>query len=268
MVLDSGVRESSQVYPRAFTKTNTKAARDRDRAISMTRGLSNDKRMEANTVKRALELLCVHWLLFCAPPSRGAPAADPKTSEVQMPARDGVELATTVYLPPEGQGPWPCVLARTPYNKDGNRGQGKDFAARGYAFVAQDVRGKFKSKGSYDPFRNDHLDGYDAVEWIATQPWSNGKVGMIGGSALGITSHLAATQAPPHLLCAYVVVAESSARFDTVYRGGVYRKELNDGWLTSQGAMFAIGESIKNPPSSSHWDWREMKTFHARSTGG
>ncbi len=191
-------------------------------------------------------------------------AADPKHEEVLVPARDGVELATSIYLPPESLPPWPCVLARTPYNKDGNRGQARDFVGRGYAFVAQDCRGKFKSKGKYDPFRNDHLDGYDAVEWIARQPWSNGRVGMIGGSALGITSHLAATQAPPHLLCAYVIVAESSARTDTVYSGGVYRKELNDGWLTAQGALFAIGESVRNPPSSPHWDWREMKSFHRR----
>ena len=135
---------------------------------------------------------------------------------------------------------------------------------RGYAFVSQDCRGKHKSKGEYDPFRNDHLDGYDTVEWIAGQPWSDGKVGMWGGSALGITAHLAATQAPPHLRCAYVIVAEGSARHQTVYIGGVYRKELNDGWLTAQGARFAIGVSVENPPSSPHWDWRELALHYRK----
>ncbi|HZN60653.1 MAG TPA: CocE/NonD family hydrolase [Planctomycetota bacterium] len=188
----------------------------------------------------------------------------PRVEEAHTTVRDGLELATTVYLPAGGEGPWPVVLARTPYNKDGLKGQAGRFVERGYAFVAQDCRGRFQSKGKYDPFRTDHLDGFDTVEWVARQPWSNGKVGMIGASALGITSHLAASQTPPHLLCAYVIVAESSARHETVYRGGVYRKELNDGWLTSQGAMWVIGDSVRNPPGSHHWDWREMKDFYSK----
>src|SRR5437867_1119727 len=65
-------------------------------------------------------------------------------------------------------------------------------------------------------------------------------------------------------MCAYVIVAESSARHDTVYLGGVYRKELNDGWLTSQGAMFAIGDNIQHPPGDPYWDWREIPAFHRK----
>lgn len=193
-----------------------------------------------------------------------AAGAEPRVEDAVVKSRDNVELATTVYLPAEGAGPWPCVLARTPYNKDGNRGQARDFTKRGYAYVAQDCRGRFKSKGEYAPFRDDGPDGYDTVEWIAAQSWSNGKVGMAGGSALGITSHLAATQVPPHLVCAYVVVAESSARRETVYQGGVYRKELNDGWLTAQGALATIKLQTRTPPGAAHWDWREMRDFHSR----
>ncbi|MBI4603821.1 MAG: CocE/NonD family hydrolase [Planctomycetes bacterium] len=207
-------------------------------------------------------LVLLAWLSLPLPSA--LPAAEPRHEEVLMPARDGVELATSVYLPAEGGPRWPCVLARTPYGKDGNRGVARDLTGRGYAFVSQDCRGKHKSKGKYDPFRTDHLDGHDAVEWVARQPWSDGKVGMMGGSALGITSHLAATQAPPHLLCAYVIVAEGSARHNTVYMGGVYRKELNDGWLAAQGAMATIGESVRNPPSSPHWDWRELALHHRK----
>ncbi len=158
---------------------------------------------------------------LCCVSLPAATAANPREEEAMMAARDGVELATSIYLPAEAPGPLPCVLARTPYNKDGARGLARQFVERGYAFVAQDCRGKFKSKGKYDPFTTDHLDGYDAVEWIASRPWSNGKVGMMGASALGITSQLAATQAPPHLLCAYVIVAENSARTNTVYMGGI-----------------------------------------------
>lgn len=180
-----------------------------------------------------------------------------------VPARDGIELATEVHLP-EGAGPWPCVLARTPYNKQGLRSTARKFVERGFAFVGQDCRGKFASRGAYHPFRNDHHDGYDAVEWVAAQEWSSGKVGMVGVSALGITAHLAATQVPPHLACAYVVVASASARRQTVYMGGVYRKELNDGWLTLQGAFHYIAETFKHPPGDPYWDWREMADFHGR----
>jgi len=175
--------------------------------------------------------------------------------EVFVAMRDGVELATDV-LRPDGAGPWPCVLSRTPYDKKGLAGQAKSFVAAGYVFVGQDCRGKFRSKGDYD--------GYDTVEWVAAQPWSNGRVGMTGGSALGITSNLAATQAPPHLRCAYVVVAPASARRNTVYIGGVYRKEMNDGWLTMQGAKFAIDVTMQHPPGDRFWDWREIGDFWNR----
>ena len=193
--------------------------------------------------------------------------ADAATTETMVPMRDGVELATDIYLP-AGKGPWPCILSRSPYNKDGNRNAAEQFVEEGFVFVAQDCRGRFKSHGKYDPFRTDHHDGYDMVEWIASQAWSNGKVGMLGGSALGITSNLAATQTPPHLVCAFVIVAPASARRNTVYMGGVYRKEMNNGWLTAMNAKFAIDETMKNPPGSSHWDWREIPDFHDHWIGG
>jgi hypothetical protein len=192
-----------------------------------------------------------------------AAAAEARLETLMVAMRDGVELATDVYVP-EGGGPWPCILARTPYGKGGNKSLAAEYSARGYAFVSQDCRGKHGSSGRYDPFKTDAEDGHDAVEWAARQPWSNGKIGMIGGSALGITAQLAATQAPPHLLCAYVIVAEASARHQTVYMGGVYRKELNDGWLKAQGADFAIEDSVRQPPGSRYWDWREIPAFHDR----
>ncbi len=188
-------------------------------------------------------------------------AGESKT--LMVPMRDGIKLATDIYLP-DGDGPWPCVLSRTPYNKLGNMGSARKFVEAGFAFVSQDCRGRFKSEGEYAPFRTCHLDGYDTVEWIAEQEWSNGKVGMAGGSAVGITTNLAATQTPPHLICGYVVVAPASARRHTVYNGGVYRKEMNDGWLKSMQATDAIAETMKNPPASPYWDWREIPDFHSR----
>ncbi len=190
----------------------------------------------------------------------GTAIAD-ETETIMVPMRDGVALATDVYLP-DGDGPWPCVLSRTPYNKNGNRGTAKRFVKEGFAFVSQDCRGRFKSEGDYSPFQTCHHDGYDTIEWIAEQDWSDGKVGMAGGSAVGITTNLAATQCPPHLVCGYVVVAPASARRHTVYNGGVYRKEMNDGWLTGMNATDAIAETMKNPPASEFWDWREIPDFH------
>ena len=122
--------------------------------------------------------------------------------------RDGVHLATSIYLPP-GEGPWPVVLTRTPYGKDAMYGPQthKEYLAHGYVRVVQDVRGKFKSEGKYTAFVDDIKDGYDTIEWIAKQAWSNGKVGMVGPSAMGITQNLAAIAAPPHLVTAFVQVA-------------------------------------------------------------
>lgn len=204
------------------------------------------------------------WLLLTLLSARLPATETPTRNFTEMVAqRDGIRLATTVHLP-EGEGPWPCVLSRTPYNKLGVSLFAKGFTDRGLALVAQDCRGKFGSEGEYDPFRTDHHDGFDTIAWIAEQDWSNGRVGMWGASALGITSHLAATQRPPALKCAYVIVASASARHNTVYQGGVYRKELNDGWLKGQGAEEAIAETIRHPAGSSHWDWREISDFHAR----
>src|SRR5580658_1766519 len=151
----------------------------------------------------------------------------PPHQEVFMPMRDGVVLAANVFLP-AGTGPWPVILERTPYLKDpegpraipqlveGMIAQANKYTSAGYAFVVQDVRGKGHSKGFYSAFSDDIPDGYDTVEWVAKQPWSNGKVGITGGSALGITSSMAAVAAPPHLVAAYVIVAPND-RADNSY---------------------------------------------------
>ncbi len=158
------------------------------------------------------------------------------TREEMVPMRDGVRLATSIYLP-EGNGPWPVILTRTPYGKDMMYGPAahKEFLAAGYARVVQDSRGKFKSEGKYVAFGNDMEDGYDTVEWIAKQPWSNGKVGMVGPSAMGIATDLAAMAAPPHLVTGFVNVATGSRFIHSNYPGGVFLMNLNEEWLRRQG---------------------------------
>lgn len=160
------------------------------------------------------------------------------TSMVAM--RDGVRLATDVYVPLLGTGPWPAILVRTPYG----RGLGASLdevltllseALGGYVLVVQDMRGRGGSEGVDSLYFSDgwgrERDGYDTVEWVAAQPWSDGKVGMWGASALGIVQYLAAGAAPPSLVCGCAIVATGNLYEHALFQGGAYRRALVDGWL-------------------------------------
>ena len=191
------------------------------------------------------------------PPGQTQAGQNRATEMVAM--RDGVKLATDVFLPASnnGKGPWPVVLMRTPYNKATMGAQSKQWTDNGYVFVVQDCRGRFKSEGKYFPFMDDHLDGYDTVEWSAKQSWSNGKVGMIGASAMGITANQASIMAPPHLVAMYVMVAPASAYQHAIYTGGVFRKEMNEQWLKSQNATDVLDLTIQHYKDDGYVDIRE-----------
>jgi hypothetical protein len=108
------------------------------------------------------------------------------TRDVILPARDGIRLATNVYVPGRGgatAGRFPTIVERTPYNKDTAADALTGyFVPRGYAVVMQDIRGRYKSEGRWRPIQDDGPDGADLLKWIASQPWSNGKVGTVGTS--------------------------------------------------------------------------------------
>ncbi|HXF41060.1 MAG TPA: CocE/NonD family hydrolase, partial [Blastocatellia bacterium] len=180
-----------------------------------------------------------------------------KPLEQMVPMRDGVKLATSVYLP-QGNGPWPAVLVRTPYGKELQATGNSVWTNREYALIVQDTRGRFKSEGEYRPFMTDHIDGYDTIEWIAKQTWSNGKIGMYGASAMGIAANLAAMMNPPHLVANFVLVARSSIYSQSAFMGGVYRKELNDPWLKRQNAEWVIAETLKHNVYDGFFDLAEM----------
>ncbi len=190
----------------------------------------------------ALTFVSGHALAQAAPAAAVASADRPFSEEIAV-MRDGVKLAGNVFKP-AGKGPWPVVVSRTPYLKDGRPdrpdsaaqalAQGKRYTDAGYVFVLQDVRGKGKSEGFYAAFENDIEDGYDTVDWLAKQPWSNGKIGITGGSALGITGNAAAMAAHPALKAAYVVVAPYD-RLQNSYMGGVLKEKDTVGWLEGQG---------------------------------
>jgi putative CocE/NonD family hydrolase len=117
---------------------------------------------------------------------------------VRAPMRDGVKLSTDLYLP-AGVPRAPVILIRTPYKKEMEELHARYFARRGYVVAVQDVRGRFASEGRWEPFVHEAKDGYDTIEWLARQPWSSGKVGMIGESYVGWVQWWAASQHPPHL---------------------------------------------------------------------
>jgi predicted acyl esterase len=206
-----------------------------------------------------MAVLCI-GVFISAPSQEPAlqPAAKPapKLIEQMVALRDGVKLATNIVLP-EGDGPWPVVLLRTPYGKGSPRA-GAVWTQRQYAFAIQDCRGRFQSEGRYRPFVDDANDGYDTVEWIAKQPWCNGKVGMFGGSALGITANLAAITSPPHLVANFVMVARSSIYYQSAFMGGVFRKELNEIWLKRQNALDTLYETFKHNVYDGFYDGNEM----------
>ena len=137
-------------------------------------------------------------------------------SNVMIPMRDGVCLATDIYLPAfNGQpasGKFPVILERTPYDKagSGNVTNGTYYARRGYVCAIQDVRGRFVSEGEWYPFAKEAPDGYDTVEWLAAQAWSDGQVGTMGASYCGSDQSALATLNPPHLSTMIVAVGASN----------------------------------------------------------
>jgi len=139
--------------------------------------------------------------------------------------RDGTKLSADIYTP-HGEGPFPVLLQRTPYSKTHAESNVYShpvwYAERGYIVVIQDVRGRGRSKGSFDPFVHEATDGYDSVEWAAALPGSNGKVAMYGFSYVGATQLLAASQRPPSLV--------------TICPGHT-SKDLYEGWTYKGGAL-------------------------------
>ena len=162
---------------------------------------------------------------------------------VAMKTRDGLTLRADIYRP-AGDGKFPTLLERTPYNKDGAADFGHKAALRGYMVVVQDVRGRYTSEGDWYPFKYESNDGYDAVEWAAALPYSNGKVGMFSGSYVGATQMLAAIAHPPHLAGICPVVTASNYHENWTYQGGAFEQWFNESW-TSGLAQDTLNRTIR-----------------------
>ena len=121
---------------------------------------------------------------------------------IKIPLRDKVELNATLYLPKTKDGTpsrTPVVFTLTPYISDSYHARAAYFASHGYAFALVDVRGRGNSSGEFEPFANEPRDGHDVVEWLAQQPFCDGKVAMWGGSYAGFDQWATAKEFPAHL---------------------------------------------------------------------
>ena len=148
---------------------------------------------------------------------------------VAVPMRDNVLLRADVWLP-AATGRFPTLVYRTPYNKAPvftTYSLFRAAVARGYAVVAQDVRGRYASEGSYRAYQQEGKDGYDTIEWAASQPWSNGSVGTFGLSYPGAVQWLAAIESPPHLK-AMVPAMTFASPTHFWYTGGVW----DNSWIS------------------------------------
>jgi putative CocE/NonD family hydrolase len=150
---------------------------------------------------------------------------------VAIALRDGTRLSATVYTPPRGQSqPAACVFSLTPYIADSGHDRGVYFASHGLSYVIVDARGRGNSEGIYRPHLQEARDGYDVVEWLAHQPYCNGKVAMYGGSYGGYDQWMIAKELPPHL-ATIVPVAAPYMGVDFPMRSNIFYSYVMQ-WLT------------------------------------
>lgn len=168
---------------------------------------------------------------LAAYPELSQPTYGVKTLEgVKMKTRDGVELVADIELP-DKPGKYPAILVRTPYGRKAAMLGADLYVKRGYAYIVQDVRGREDSSGEFDPFVHERQDGADTIDWVAKQDWSDGNVGMIGGSYLGYVQWAAAVEHPKALKCIIPQVSPPDAFNNLPYDQGAFMLYGSLWWL-------------------------------------
>lgn len=172
---------------------------------------------------------------------------------VAIPMRDGTVLRADIFRP-DSDGTFPTLVMRTPYDKLRAIAyyyfNPMRMARSGYSVVMQDCRGCFASDGEFYPLRDEAQDGYDTVEWVANQDWSNQRVGMYGGSYVGAVQWAAASEQPPHLL-AIAPGMSLAAQRNLVFRGGVFQLQTAQQWTLTLAAWFAR-KRLSGPELAKH----------------
>jgi putative CocE/NonD family hydrolase len=169
---------------------------------------------------------------------------------IPVPMRDDITLATDVYRPADGV-PAPTLVMRSPYNKEFPRILMITIdvlraVQTGYAVVIQDCRGRFLSTGAFDPFFQEAQDGVDTIEWAASQPWSNGKVGTVGASYVGATQWLAAAQAPAALRALAPFLTTDQYYNGWTYQGGAFQLGFALSWALGL-AQAEVARQVPGP---------------------
>ncbi|MGP3640963.1 CocE/NonD family hydrolase [Lentilactobacillus hilgardii] len=177
------------------------------------------------------------------------PIASQTTQMVKM--SDGTQLATEVFIPDDGQKTHPVILERTPYGREMYYDDEQRFVQRGYVLVIQDVRGRNDSQGEWLPMYYERDDGRDTINWLANQPWSNGNVGMIGGSYGGYVQWAAASSATPQLKALVSMVTAGGPFNDTIYKNGAPISG-------SLAWFFSTAEKKFNMANMQRNDWNDL----------
>ncbi len=217
----------------------------------MRRFLAQDALWALELAKRKLEK---HLLL----PRMSIPSQTPDLHDeisvernVAIPARDGIRLYADVYSPKAAER-FPVILTRLPYGKGESYcylpAVGRFWARKGYAYVAQDVRGKWRSEGKWDPFVNEASDGYDTLDWIARQPWCDGNIGMMGESYYGYTTWAAATTGHPNLRCIAPCTTAMDIYGTWIYNQGAFCLQTMGTWAIEMNA-----KEYRNPLRLDYW---------------
>lgn len=189
-------------------------------------------------------------------------AQDVREEHVMVPMRDGVRLSVYLYFP-QGSGPWPVLLEQRYSNMrgEGSRRNYRRLAQAGYVVAAQNFRGTQRSEGVYDGYRalgwGKLRDGYDTVEWLAKQPWANGKVGTFGGSQAGYAQNFLAVTQPPHLVAQYMTDTGLSLYHLGYWRGGAGRPRRWMGMLETcrdpKDGLRWVEDVLRHPNYDDYW---------------
>ncbi len=200
--------------------------------------------------KSATYVLFIAFVVF----SRFSIAADLPMPIVErgvpVKMRDGTILRADIFRP-NGPGKFPILLTRTPYDKNHDLEFSLKGVARGYVVINQDVRGRYTSEGDWYPFLHETDDGYDTIEWAAALPYSDGRVGMYGGSYVGATQMLAAIAHPPHLAGICPIVTASNYHDGWTYQGGAFEQWFNESW-TSGLAEDTLNRNVGKQVNAQH----------------
>ena len=177
---------------------------------------------------------------------------------VPIPMRDGTVLYADVYKP-STPGSYPVILTRTAYNRTTPSIFGIRAAGEGYVLVSQDIRGRWESEGAFHVFPNERNDGYDTCAWICEQRWSNGRIGMFGGSYVGLTQWQAALAGAPGLQAIVPNITAADYHEGWSYHGGAFELSFNKSWTLTWLASDTAQRLVEKDPSQRHklealWD--------------